>query len=82
MTAARRLSKRDVEALLRDYDADPVRALTAALSIVLGRPGSAWHDLISTAPFGDERRRALAARDTRALDSLAAELNEERGLAP
>jgi hypothetical protein len=82
MTAPRRLSKRDAEALLRDYDADPVRAVTIALRIVLGRPESGWQDLIAAAPFTDGRRHALAVREPDALDALAAELNEERGLAP
>jgi hypothetical protein len=78
----RRLAKRDVEALLRDYDADPIVALTAALRIVLRRDDASWDELLDLAPIPDARRRLLRERDAAALDDLAAELNEERSLRP
>jgi hypothetical protein len=76
------LTKRDVEALLSRYDADPVAALTVALRIVLGRPGDGFEALVTAAPLDDRRRRSLLERDVRALDELAQNLNESRMLTP
>ena len=75
-----RLSKRDVEALLANYDADPVAALTVALRRVLDRSDAAWPELLTIAPFTDTRRAAMLVGEQRALDALAAELNELRSL--
>lgn len=75
-----RLRKAQVEALLRDYDADPVGALTVALRVVLGRPAADWVELIAVAPMSPARRAQLCDRDPRTLDELAAELNERRDL--
>ena len=79
MTSRGRLSKRDVETLLRDYDDDPVAALTVALRLALGRSDASWEEMIDASDMGDDRRRALLAHDPDALDSLAMELNEARG---
>lgn len=82
-----RLTKRDVERLLDDYDADPVSALTRALAIVhddLGAaPGddSAFDDLVRRCDLDPDTTAALLSRDIRALDHLARSLNEQRGLA-
>jgi hypothetical protein len=80
----RRLSKRDVEALLTTYDADPVAALERALRRVLDVGQAGFDELIEhLTQVGDvspARRRALLERDTAALDELAAELNETRTL--
>ncbi len=76
-----RLTKRDVETLLASYDADPIGALSAALRIVLQRPGAAWPELIEAARFSDTRTAALLLGEERAFDALAAELNELRKLA-
>ena len=76
------LRKRDVEALLATYDADPVAALTAAMRIVLDRPDGDYRTLVSTGPFDDDRRIRLLAGDVSTLDSLARELNETRTLLP
>jgi hypothetical protein len=76
-----RLAKRDVEQLLAAYDAEPVGALRLALGRVLDRPHATWPELIAAAPFSDTRRAALLAVDEGALDELARELNELRGLA-
>jgi hypothetical protein len=73
-----RLRKSEVEALLASYDAEPVRALTVALRVVLERPGWSWEQLAAALP--PERRAALLAAEPAALDSLAAELNELRHL--
>lgn len=76
----RRLRKADVEALLRDYDQDPIGALTAALRIVLDRPRDDWAALLVAAPLSDSRRGALLVGDQTALDELAAQLNEVRSV--
>ena len=76
-----RLKKAHVEALLRDYDSDPIGALTAALRLTLGRPRDDWRALLAAAELTDERRSRLQTGDPAALDELAAELNETRGSA-
>lgn len=73
-----RLKKAHVEALLRDYDHDPIDALTTALRIALDRPGADWPSLLSAAPLPRDRRDRLHAGEQAALDQLAAELNEAR----
>lgn len=75
-----RLTKHDVEQLLTDYDADPVRALTAALGTVLGQTGLGFDALVELAGLTPTRSAALAARRPDALDELARELNEQRTL--
>ena len=75
-----RLTKFDVEALLGDYDTDPVGALTRALAKVLDRPGASWAEVVAAAPLSAEARTALASGDTAALDDLARLLNEMRDL--
>jgi hypothetical protein len=75
-----KLSKRDVEALLAGYDTDPIDALTVALRVVLDQPDASFDTLVASAPIGPRRRRDLVARDLAALDALARELNETRGL--
>ncbi len=79
-TAIARLKKAHVERLLADYDADPMGALTVSLRIVLDRSDANWTELLDAAPIDADRRRRLVAADERALDQLAAELNERRGL--
>ena len=76
----RRLTKRDVERLLGDYDADPVGALSAALRVVTGVRDATWDALVALATDDPARQAALASRDVAALDGLAAELNELRTL--
>ena len=76
--AIRRLSKRDAERLLADYDANPIATLSTALRIVLELPDGDWPDLLAAAPLDDSRRRRLLAADHAVLDDLAAELNEAR----
>jgi hypothetical protein len=75
-----RLSKRQVEAMLDAYDADPVAALTVALQVVLGQPDRSFDELLEIARFPSPRRQALAERDAGALDDLLSELNELRTL--
>ncbi|MEY4371624.1 MAG: hypothetical protein RL219_393 [Actinomycetota bacterium] len=74
----KRLNKFDVERLMNDLDSDPVGALSVALAKVLDLPADSWAALLAAAPIDDSRRAALMARDQRALDDLARELNELR----
>ena len=78
MTARPRLSKRQVETLLDEYDLDPVGALAGALRILLGLPHARWEELVDASGLAADRRRALTARETVALDGLLTELNEQR----
>jgi hypothetical protein len=73
-----RLRKTDAEALLERYDADPIAALTAALRVALDAPELSWPELLAVAALDERRRQELLAGDQRALDRLAAELNETR----
>jgi hypothetical protein len=75
-----RLTKHDAERLLADYDADPVGALTVAVQIATGRHDAGWDELVASVTDDPHRRAALVARDVSALDALARELNELRGL--
>lgn len=75
-----RLKKSHVEALLRNYDSDPIGALTEALRVALDKPGADWAALLSAAALPTERRNRLQAGEQLALDELAAELNEARSL--
>lgn len=85
--AIARLTKRHVEHLFDDYDADPVAALTHALAIVhddvdaAARGVAAFDDLVRRSGFDADTTTALLARDIRAMDHLARSLNEQRGLA-
>ncbi len=76
-----KLKKTHVEALLRDYDSDPIGALTAALRVVLDQPNANWLVLLSAAILSDNRLQRLQDGEQAALDELAAELNETRDLA-
>lgn len=76
---ARRLSKSDVEDLLRDIDFDPIGALAIALGKVLGRPHARFETLVALAPVDPVWRSALIAGHAAALDRLASHLNELRG---
>lgn len=75
-----RLTKRDVERLLTEYDAEPLTALRRALGRTLERPHATWPELVAAAPLEPARRAALLAGDVAALDGLARELNERREL--
>ena len=72
------MNKRHVEALLDGYDDDPITSLTNALRIVLDRPDDTWPELVARANFSETRTAALLLGEQRALDDLAAELNERR----
>ncbi len=77
-----RLKKAHVEALLRDFDGQPIPALTTALRVVLDEPNAAWQTLVSASGLPIERRQRLLAGEQAALDALVSELNENRGLTP
>lgn len=74
------LKKRDVEALLDRYDAEPVAALTDALRVALDRPDLEFTALVKLAGFSCARRIRLQAQEPAALDELLTELNELRTL--
>ena len=82
MTARRHLTKRDVELMLATYDDDPVNALSQALSLLVGRHGLGFDQLLVEAGLSEARTSLLLARDQRALDELLVELNERRSLPP
>jgi hypothetical protein len=73
------LGKRDVEALLRDYDDNPVGALTVALRTLQGR-AAPWEELVAHAGLSPDRRDQLLRLEIGALDELLKELNERRSL--
>jgi hypothetical protein len=75
-----RLTKRDAEELLDLLDRDPVGVLTRMLRKVFDEPDSRWEALIARADFPADRAAKLLAHDRDALDELASELNELRGL--
>ena len=76
-----RLTKFDVEHLLDDYDADPIGALSRALTKVLdATPGTPWADLVAAAPLEPEVKAGLSAGDEAVLDELTRLLNELRWL--
>lgn len=76
----RKLSKRDVEALLREYDNNPVESLHAALRILIPNCPSEWRETVALLPVSDDEKNALQKRDIGALDSLVKQLVETRGL--
>jgi hypothetical protein len=76
ISTARNLAKREVEALMSDYDTDPRQALQSALRIVSGRPHASFETLVELLGLTSN----LAGGDITALDRLAQVLNETRGL--
>ncbi len=78
--ARRRLTKADALTLLVTYDRDPIAALSVALRRLLERPHGTWPELVGAIEADPCRRDALVAGQLEALDELAAELNERRGL--
>ncbi len=82
MNRQRRLTKLDVELMLATYDDDPVEALSRALSILVGREGLGFDQLLVEAGLSEARTAMLMAREQRSLDELLAELNERRTLPP
>ena len=78
MTPVRRLGKRHVEALLADYDRDPVGALTTALGVITGSSSQSLQDQLALCALPSDRTARLLAGDQVALDELVRELNELR----
>jgi hypothetical protein len=66
--------------LMDVVDRDPLAVLTQMLGKVLDQPGEGWDALVAAGGFPAERTARLLARDRDALDELAEELNELRGL--
>ena len=76
----RKLSKRDVEVLLGEYDINPVEALHTALRVLIPSCPEDWHAAISLLSVGEETKNDLCAGNIEALDSLVKQLVETRGL--
>lgn len=76
----RKLSKRDVEALLAEYDKDPVSSLLAALQLLLPESPSNWEEAINALSIDDATKRHLLDHSIDALDSLVKQLVETRSL--
>jgi hypothetical protein len=76
---SRVLKKSDVEQLMARYDTSPMRALSAALRVVLGRPYAHWTSLIAALPIPAIQRELLYVGNQEACDLLLTELNELRG---
>ena len=66
----------------RAYDEDPVAALTAALRVVLDRPGDSWQELIEHAALPSEWTDELRRAEVAAMDRLFTDLNELRTVGP
>lgn len=82
MSRRRCLAKRDVELMLATYDDDPIASLTVALTLLVGRNGLHFDELVVEAGLSEARTALLMAREQQALDDLLAELNERRTLPP
>jgi hypothetical protein len=76
----RKLSKRDVEALLSEYDNNPVGALHQALRVLLTDCPSDWNAAIGLLDIDDANKQSLRDGNIAALDSLAKHFVETRGL--
>ena len=76
----RKLSKRDVEALLAEYDKDPVSSLLSALQLLLPERPSNWEEAISALSIDDAKKQELRSHSIDALDSLVKQLVETRSL--
>jgi hypothetical protein len=78
VSGPRRLSKRDAETLMADYEHDPKAALAAALAVVTGDSSGGFAERIDRCDLEPERKRLLLDGDAESLDELAQELNELR----
>ncbi len=78
--AIARLTKRQAERLLDDYDDDPIAALTDALRTLTGRKEADWDELTHAATISPAKRLQLLDGSPDVLDALVRELNELRAL--
>lgn len=76
----RKLSKRDVEALLGEYDHDPVAALHAALVILIPDCPNQWNSAVDCLQISETDKQLLRDRETSAMDALVKQFVETRGL--
>ena len=70
--AARRLSKSDVEVLMRDIEFDPIGALAIAMGKVLGRPHARFETLVAVAPVDPAWPAIRALRHTGSIGAMVA----------
>lgn len=80
LIAMRKLSKRDVEALLAEYDNSPTESLLIALRILFPQQPSTWDEAVSLLDVDDTTKTALRNADTQALDALVKQFVETRAL--
>lgn len=80
LIAMRKLSKRDVEALLAGYDKNPVSSLLSALQLLLPEHPSNWEEAVNALSTDDVTKQQLRDHSIDALDSLVKQLVETRSL--
>ena len=80
LIAMRKLSKRDVEALLGEYDNNPVASLHTALRVLIPICPDNWSATVALLSVSEEQKNDLRAGKIEALDALVKQLVENRGL--
>lgn len=78
--AMRKLSKRDVEALLSEYDNSPVASLHNALKVLIPDCPSEWSATVDLLNKDDAEKQLLRNGNTEALDALVKQFVETRSL--
>ena len=76
----RKLSKRDVEALLAEYDNNPAGALLTSLQVLIPNCPTKWEDAVEMLNVEAATKANLRACTLSAMDELVKQLVETRGL--
>ena len=76
----RKLPKRDVEALLVEYDNTPVESLHAALQVLIPDCPTDWDSAVDLLNKNDAEKKLLRDRNIDALDALVKQFVETRSL--
>jgi len=74
------LTKKDVEALMSTYDANPVGSLCIALSVLLRVQVTQWEQAMALLPSPFAESKELKQQDVAAMDELVKQLVERRAL--
>jgi hypothetical protein len=80
LIAMRKLSKRDVEALLVEYDNNPIASLHAALGVLIPNCPASWEEAVDLLPIDEHQKQLLRHRNIEQLDALVKQLVETRCL--
>jgi hypothetical protein len=80
LIAMRKLSKRDVEALLTEYDNNPVSSLHAALGVLIPNCPEEWEEAVNLLSIDESKKQLLRHGNVVALDALVKQLVETRCL--